>query len=1169
MEKLIEEYNAVEKELDSCLMSGLYAAFLFDVYNENLSQEEQKQRSESNRQTRIVMQIELLYLLVGLCDFDNGEYHEKMLDALKIAVESMEYDSYYYETESERTEFKASMLKIFLGDEWQSVYKYLPENYKNVSFKCDGYILGKVIRAAEIFDSKEFTDKSARIIGNFLSLTEKCCSDSERDMYGIIDILLREYLIDAMPDIAADLYTTYAKGITEYLDPNTGDKLFALANNLAEKDIEKAMAIFRGVLDNRRMYCAETSIYCWAVKAKISVCEINLMRNLQSCDKLEELIKLGLDNKITDIDNQQELLYTDLAVYSALILHMSIELLSVSRYKDIVFYYYDFCTSREYINDWVNTHKAYEYIAAYYMETGEYLQAEQYYRKMLNCCFSEEDRVEGGLIAHIKLFIIYSIMNNDKRFALCEEVFDDIYNNFNSMVMVTERVETNIKMFLALYINCFIYSVDFNEQLDKVVDMVNKYHLMSDDVNNMADAVLHIGMLQILFRIHENLGDIDKYYDDMIGILKPVEEFNIQHFNSYLDRDIINWYGILSGIKNTDTALKYFEQSYEKYSSSNKYIDILYKSSTAKGIAVLYIKNNDYINAKKYLNEWIKINTERLSLALRYLDEEKLLQMIEETTEAYENTYNYLSKMSNEILYDYVLKYKELKSYIIQIRNELLKIYPDNKGLLNRIHELRDQIAKYNTNNIFFESVVPTDALEKRLEELEAQFETEFPIVDITPQADVNDLLLRIKSNQAIIEYVRRNKITDHADLINKHFNDEERLGEIIIDSYEYEAYVVRNIDNRLVINKECIGSIESIGDKIYEFLSCMLYDQRDDMYEGERETTIAKVDLYKAIFEPLIKHLEGVDELIIAPTDDISAVSFDILGKNKKECLIDIYNIRYIECGRDLLKTHGATAESGALLIGNPLYDYKKKLNIGEHWRGAHKMLEPLPFSGIEVDRISKRLGCKPYTDRYATKQLILDASGYRYIHISTHGDFDYEYEKNPIYASCMYFAGAQNWLNTKKEDKYYGNGILTADEISRLDLHETELVVLSSCYSGAVDIDVAKGASGLRSSFKSAGAKYIVMSQWELSDLGAAIMMDKFYEYLESMPVADALKNAKLYLRNVTVGELRLNGWLEYSLKDNKAVKSQIDKLKECNAAMKPFSDLKYWGSMICLEC
>ena len=95
--------------------------------------------------------------------------------------------------------------------------------------------------------------------------------------------------------------------------------------------------------------------------------------------------------------------------------------------------------------------------------------------------------------------------------------------------------------------------------------------------------------------------------------------------------------------------------------------------------------------------------------------------------------------------------------------------------------------------------------------------------------------------------------------------------------------------------------------------------------------------------------------------------------------------------------------------------------------------------------------------------------------------------------------------------------DGILTAYEISQLDLSNTELVVLSACETGLGDIDGNEGVYGLQRAFKIAGAKYLIMSLWQVPDKQTSLLMTKFYEkWLEDeMTIPDAFHAAQKELR------------------------------------------------------
>ena len=163
--------------------------------------------------------------------------------------------------------------------------------------------------------------------------------------------------------------------------------------------------------------------------------------------------------------------------------------------------------------------------------------------------------------------------------------------------------------------------------------------------------------------------------------------------------------------------------------------------------------------------------------------------------------------------------------------------------------------------------------------------------------------------------------------------------------------------------------------------------------------------------------------------------------------------------------------------------------------------------------------------------------------IHISTHG-FYYQSEKDAghdhvdvssfmlgdestapkedkaLTRSGLLFAGANNTFAGKEIPLDVEDGVLTAKDISRMDLRGTDLVVLSACQTGLGEVS-GDGVFGLQRGFKKAGVQSIVMSLWEVDDTATKVMMTRFYENLaKGKGKFDSFRDAQNYLRKYDDG-------------------------------------------------
>jgi CHAT domain-containing protein len=138
---------------------------------------------------------------------------------------------------------------------------------------------------------------------------------------------------------------------------------------------------------------------------------------------------------------------------------------------------------------------------------------------------------------------------------------------------------------------------------------------------------------------------------------------------------------------------------------------------------------------------------------------------------------------------------------------------------------------------------------------------------------------------------------------------------------------------------------------------------------------------------------------------------------------------------------------------------------------------------------------------------------------------------DANPMVRSGLALAGANYADSIAQGD----DGILTALEVTSLDLHATDLVVLSACETGLGKVQVGEGVYGLRRAFVLAGARNLVLSLWQVNDQITRELMERFYRsYASGHGVAEALRAAELDtiadLRRRTGGVAPVNLWAPF---------------------------------------
>jgi CHAT domain-containing protein/tetratricopeptide (TPR) repeat protein len=122
----------------------------------------------------------------------------------------------------------------------------------------------------------------------------------------------------------------------------------------------------------------------------------------------------------------------------------------------------------------------------------------------------------------------------------------------------------------------------------------------------------------------------------------------------------------------------------------------------------------------------------------------------------------------------------------------------------------------------------------------------------------------------------------------------------------------------------------------------------------------------------------------------------------------------------------------------------------------------------------------------------------------------------ENPLLMSGLALAGANRRAAAGPDED---DGILTAEEVTALNLDGVEWAVLSACDTGLGEVKAGEGVFGLRRAFQVAGVRTVIMSLWPVDDQATRVWMRALYQgrLQQRLTTAEAMHNASLsVLRN-----------------------------------------------------
>ena len=313
---------------------------------------------------------------------------------------------------------------------------------------------------------------------------------------------------------------------------------------------------------------------------------------------------------------------------------------------------------------------------------------------------------------------------------------------------------------------------------------------------------------------------------------------------------------------------------------------------------------------------------------------------------------------------------------------------------------------------------------------------------------------------------------------------------------------------------------------------------------------------LYNALWHPLEPYLNGVRKVYFSPVENLNSTPLEYASMGADR-ICDKWELFRVSSTREIidLPKMGNNRER-AVLYGGLQYDLNIDELIAQSRSGSfhgssttRAILDDnlrynvryLPGSLLEVTDIAKLFSTPPklITETIGTEESFkaLDGSSYDILHLATHGFFwsesdiskheniDFLHnerylslskEDNAMLRSGLVFSGASVFLDGGDLPEDVDDGILTASELSSLNLGKINLVVMSACDSGLGETS-SEGVFGLQRGFKLAGAKSLLMSLWKVDDHATHLLMTEFYrQYLSGKSKRESLYLAQSTLRS-----------------------------------------------------
>ena len=577
-----------------------------------------------------------------------------------------------------------------------------------------------------------------------------------------------------------------------------------------------------------------------------------------------------------------------------------------------------------------------------------------------------------------------------------------------------------------------------------------------------------------------------------------------------------------------------------------------YYAAALNGLATLYRDLGEYNKAEPFFLEHSKINKLLIDRAVHHLSERDLGKYLSQFQKSQHKILSFAQLARSEKLtpacYNNSLFYK---GFLLQASNRLRKLALSNettteqfnllKGYQRRLAALYAQPIAERDSALVAQLEIESNDIEKELARTVAGWG------QARQQVKWHNVQAALQTGEAAVEFV-------HYRYYGKEETDSTMYAALLVKPGQSSPSFIPLFEERTLDSL-----LSPHGERKADYVN-QLYSIAD---RGLKPIRQSQKTLYEIIWQPLEKELEGIQTIYYSNSGLLHRLNLGAIPITEDETLADRYSLVSMNSTRQLVIPDDLKpAEQDGVLYGGIQYEmdstaiaaanqgltsdlfavrgeltfsYSDASNRGGKWNylsGTEKEVNQLTSILTQTgNKVAVRKGYAATEESFET--IGRQSASPRIIHLATHGYFFqdipsqgqgetepvFKLSDHPMIRSGLILAGGNYaWQTGKPLKPNMEDGILTAYEISQMDLSHTELVVLSACETGLGEIKGNEGVYGLQRAFKIAGAKYLIMSLWQVPDKQTSILMKTFYKKWleEKMEIPEAFRAAQMEMRD-----------------------------------------------------